>query len=764
MQKTILPQWAAYGRLYNNVPGPARGASLAGQPFLSDSLGPNARIVVEIAWGADPAGDFAVWSWTDITGTVYQNPGISFKYGRADEASKSQPATGSMTLDNSDAAYSLGGISPNWPNVKLNVPVRVRVDPNGTGFQVIFQGNVTSLEPSWDTTGNIATAKLEVGGTLQRLIQHSEDKRSAPYRYVLNQMSPVDGTQREAQVYYPLNEGALARSGAAAVGTGTATVASFFLTADAPSKFFGQGKLAPWLPEGFAVHKLVNLVGSIPSASVAPTFWVFDCLVTIPNAGSSDSIQMQISVDEGPVATSDVHYVLVIDTAAKQITARATVGLVDNESIPSSWEPLFDGGVHHVRMWGSQSGAVCSLVIYIDDVLAASVNSPTHVLQQPDHWTFYASGTEKQFAGHAVFYTSALWAPFGNDTQYRMLGSVSESAVDRIERLCTEDSIPLNIIGDTGSATDTAAMGQQPTAGTVTLLRECEACDQGVLYDGLSSGLEYVTRDERENADAVMIVDVGAQELFIPFNPKYNDARRINKAKASRSLGGDYTYEDAEGPLGTTSIGTYDTSITVNIDDDDNVGDFASWLVHLGTVDGYRYPTVVLNIEQNPRLASYVLALHSGSRIDLTNIHSALPTHDIGTVSLLVEGVSMNITPYSWMVTLQCSLYNPWQIITLAATTGDTTETICHLGASNSRITIGADVGATSLTVETVSGPVWTQTADDFPFYVLVGGIKTRVTNVTGASSPQTFTVDAMSLSRVALSPVEIWNPPALRL
>src|SRR5690606_37369623 len=65
---------------------------VAGVPFLVDELGDTARLRVDIAWGADPAGDPADWTWTDITRDVYDEPGITTRMGRDDEASTSQPA------------------------------------------------------------------------------------------------------------------------------------------------------------------------------------------------------------------------------------------------------------------------------------------------------------------------------------------------------------------------------------------------------------------------------------------------------------------------------------------------------------------------------------------------------------------------------------------------------------------------------------------------------------------------------------------------
>src|SRR5690606_28201336 len=127
----------------------------------------------EIAWGADVGAlTDAFWSWTDITADVRQEPGLSWSLGRNDEASTANPATLTMELDNSGGKYSLGGESPNWPYVRRNAPVRVRVDlGDGKGYTTLFLGYAVGWEPAWNMRGAAPTVRLEAAGTLRRLLQ-----------------------------------------------------------------------------------------------------------------------------------------------------------------------------------------------------------------------------------------------------------------------------------------------------------------------------------------------------------------------------------------------------------------------------------------------------------------------------------------------------------------------------------------------------------------------------------------------------------------
>jgi hypothetical protein len=134
------------------------------------------------------------------------------------------------------------------------------------------------------------------------------------------------------------------------------------------------------------------------------------------------------------------------------------------------------------------------------------------------------------------------------------------------------------------------------------------------------------------------------------------------------------------------------------------------------------------------------------------------------TVSLLVQGMTWTITQFLLSVSANCSPYEPWRVVQLAQTSGDTAEFLCHLNTSGSSLTAGVDAGATSLSVQTPSGPLWSTDADDVPFTVSVGGIPVTVTAVSGSSSPQTFTVTGVTKVLPVGSSVSVWQETALSL
>jgi hypothetical protein len=82
---------------------------------------------------------------------------------------------------------------------------------------------------------------------------------------------------------------------------------------------------------------------------------------------------------------------------------------------------------------------------------------------------------------------------------------------------------------------------------------------------------------------------------------------------------------------------------------------------------------------------------------------------------------------------------------------------------AGSQLAAGVSATATSLSVATTLGPLWTTDPVHFPFNAQLGGEVVRVTSITGATSPQTFTVvrsvNGVVKPQTASTPVSLANP-----
>ena len=247
-----------------------------------------------------------------------------------------------------------------------------------------------------------------------------------------------------------------------------------------------------------------------------------------------------------------------------------------------------------------------------------------------------------------------------NDALIAHIGDYATPTPDgRLARLCAENRIPLAQYGTGASLGSIDQMGPQLVAPLLDLLHEAETVDQGQLWDGRTAGLSYTSRRKRAQG-AGQTINATFERLTEDFKPVDDDQRTRNRVTVTRLHGTTVTSEDVTGPLGTAAIGFYDDSVTVNCCYDLHVAKFAAWFVDLGTVPGYRYPTVTLDLLAAPELAPAVLDLIPGNRVVITNLDTTLAGFPDSSVSLIVEGIAHELTTRSWKATFRCSPYAPW--------------------------------------------------------------------------------------------------------
>lgn len=712
------------------------------------------RLMVEVAWGADLSADPDTWVWSDITTDVRAEPGISTRLGRSDESSKANPAELSVVLDNTTAAYSLSGRSENYPYVRKNTPVRVRVDP-GSGFETVFFGGATGWSPSWDSmTGTVPVVTLSASGTLRRLSQGSDTTISPIRRYLVNEPDVVS--------YWPCEEGAAATFLPAAVGSNPMLFSGIADLASCTDYPASQPLPTTNGNAGQGGSYYANVDTYTPAADYSQG--VRMCFTLPSNGLSNEAVILQLEFTGGTVGIMQLMYktgqVLEIRAYSPGYTsllasANATFntdgipGLVSLEMFQASGTVHF--GLNFLGLGATNYGSIPG-----DPSFSGSLGLISTVKIDPS-----AVCPGVGFGHVAVLKARSATDPL-TDTYLQLNGYPNETITSgRLQRICDENSIPLTLYGGTAdSATSVDYAGAQAIDNVVNILRRCEDQERGTLWDGLTSGLAYTTRRRQENSAAVLTVD--ASEL-VGFGPVDDDQRTRNKVTVDREGGASFIAEDVDGPMGTTAVGTYADSLTVNSYQDAAARDIAGWLVHTGTIEGYRYPTLTLNLRAVPSLAEDVLALFPGARVDVTGIDAVFDSSAEDTTSLIVEGIKHDIGPEHWTVELACSPFQAWRIGVSAATSSDTDPNLMRLVGDGSTLSSSYSAGVTSVSVTTTYG-VWTTAADDYPMYLNVGGVKVRATACSGASSPQTFTVDALPQTITSGSTVTVFEPTSLGL
>ncbi len=740
----LAPRVMAWQQRLANTPGPLTnaGSPVGGTPFLLAGL-ETASLMVEAAFGADLAGDPNVWSWIDITSDVRQADGqvIHIVIGRGDESSQTQPADCTFQLDNTSGAYSAYNPSgSHYPYVRRNTPIRVRVTlDSGANWHTRFYGFANGFTPSWDTSAHLAVVSVSASGVLRRLLQGTNPLRSAMYR-AISQTNPV--------AYWPFEENAQATTATSPL----LTVNAMTLVRGVPRFGAATGPAgAPVLAE--LPQDDTKLTGIVPVGS-SSTSWRIETAIKI----TYDTLSSGISTFDWFTEGTYTHWLIQISNTTgfyiTRIQPDGTTVFHDSNVIPASdvW--------YHISVNVTQSGGNADITFKVNGVITVSTSAAFTVgrITSVNVNPVGTGAHNTQSIGHV-----AAWAPWSSsiDTYDAFIGHAGESATTRPTRLCSEEGVSASLVGISD-----IAMGSQGTDTFLSLLRECEAADDGILYDGFSSGIASVARTSQYNGIPTLAPDMAGGQIAPPFSPVDDDQRNRNLVKVTRKDGSFATYEDSTGPLGTANIGTYDSSLTVNTSSYTGLYDRAAWEVHKGTVEGLRYPTLSLNLAATPSQVPAWLATPLLSRIDVLNVEDVATQHPPGTVSLVLEGYAESLSPFVWDIVANCSPYQPFEVFEIEGTANRG-----RLDASVSTLGAGISTADTSLSVATPSDPLWTTTATfpaDFPLDIGIEGEQVTVTAISGAASPQTFTVvrsvNGVVKTHPANAVVKLWNPGVIAL
>lgn len=728
-----------------------------GAAFLLDSLGPSGRLIVEAAFGADLTVDAGTWTWTDLSHDVRAERGVMCSLGRGDEAATSQPAKLALTLDNRDGRYARGPVSDFWPYVRRNTPVRVRVNLGQAGpggeptIYLLWQGFADSWSPDWDVTGTDATVQLSASGVLRRLKQGA-----APAVSVLRRTLPK---RSDLLAYWPGEDDVQATSIASGIPGGTPmAVAGIPAYAQADDKLFVASSKLALLADS-------TWVGNVPAYTGTKTQVRF--VLNAEDEGTYPNLLgklVTVHMTGGTVATVRVYYY-----------TDGEGGLLLSAFAPGVSSSLFTG-----TPFGAVKERPQVVSLDLEQTDAATWTWTLSYLYPGSSVYVYRTGTQAGVLGHAArvvvgdrasgamglvsighLTVRSVYDPDSGYTAYG--GYTGEYADDRIRRLCAEVGMPIEIIG-----TSLQRMGPQTAADVLTLLREAEAVDGGILHDGAGSGLRYVCRTVREARTPDLVLDVAQGQVAKSLGLVDDDAGQVNSATIKRKGGSTVKVTDFDGPLGTATIGLYEDSATLAVDSDTRIFDHAGWAVHAGTRDDYRLPQLLLDLAAHPELAVDWVNVGPSSRIDLTNVNGTRTQLDDDTIGLLVEGWKIQCDAMTWKVTANTSAASTYRVgrfapnimgVRVAAN-----EDELRAEGEGSYLASAADVAATSLSVATPTGPLWTTTVTDFPMVLDVGGRRVVATACTGTSSPQTFTVAALAARVAPGATVGLWRSPVLGL
>lgn len=617
---------------------------------------------------------------------------------------------------------------------------------------VRFTGEVSSLPAASDTTGRNQYVPIEAAGIMRRLGQGQPPTQSAIRRGILASSNLV--------AYWPCEEGENATS----ISSATAGVLPMAVSP------------APRLPE-FAAS--TEFVCSAPLPTLNATTWVgylpnYDTsagkvqarvLISTPVAGvAADEVLIRI-VGQGTGVTWDLTQLtagsmrlFAYDAAGTSVFASGAIGFANN------------GKNLRVGLSLTQNGAD---VDYTMSVLepgagAAGVFSGVAAGLTFGKCVYVATNVLGNFTDAALGHIT-----FQNDVTsifeaiQQLNAHDGERALTRIKRLSTENDVPLTYIG---AESDTTKLGYQRVQTYLDLVREAGDSDVGTVYERRGVlGVAYRTRTSIYAQASAVTLDLAKFEVGTPFQPVDDDQPVRNDITAKRKGGAEYRAVLETGPMSVLEPPDGNGRVTdtpeLSLQADSQLYDLAYWLLALGTVDQARYPNLKVDLDADAvikaGLEPAVLDLDVDDRFSVIN---AIRARIYEPIHQIVRGYTEHLGNFSHTFALNLSPSEPFDV-------GVLDDGLFRLDSGTSSLTnaLGLDTtGAVSVTTTNASD-LWAPAAGDLPQDLLVGGERITINAVSGASSPQTFTISARAVngvrkSHVAGTPVHAANPWRLGL
>lgn len=719
MRQSLIPHVTAWRWGHRNTPAPSRGSSLT----LYDA----ADRVNFTAWlfiGSD---------WVDITNRVRGPGGISGfdipSAGRPDGQTQVSPSECHFLINNRDGLFSnrnpnsiYYGLLPN------NIPFRLSL-----GDAFVFHGEVAQLPLDWDSTGTDVWVSIEAADPLRRLQQGRRKLKTPVEREILS-----DANSPLLAAYWTLTDGGSSTMAASAIGGPAMTPSLTGVTFGSDStSFLGSdplpvctgggftGSIPPYVFTGELIYRGLFGFGAV----------LIDTAVLADTFGTGAIRRWALRYRTGGGGSLSLH---AYNQANVELATSGAVSFsLDGKAVLIGVDLVQNGA--DVNYTITVRRANRSLGVY---TIVATSFTGTFVgvgtMTRPDTLVVGNGGNlSLTTVGHQLIAKDNALTINGA----ALNGNAGETAAARIGRLLAEEGIGFVLYGN---AADTAAMGPQGTDTLANLIFAAQAADQGMVFGARTApGIAYRTRASLYNQVGVTL-DYSAAHLSGQFRPVPDDQNTRNDVIARRDGGSFSRYTVDSGPRstlppGSGGAGVYDEDLSYNLYADTQTADLASERAHIGTWDEDRYPTAAVNLARAPyradvSLTAGVLALMPGSLLTVVNPLSGIVAPE--PVELIIQGYSMQITAFEVKISYNCTPYGPYRMWQIEH------NLLGHLAPDGQTMSARATAAATSLSVTTVSGKALASTsAADYPVDIMIVGERMTLTAVSGAASPQTFTV-----------------------
>ncbi|MFF9146316.1 hypothetical protein ACF1BN_15795 [Streptomyces sp. NPDC014861] len=578
-----------------------------------------------------------------------------------------------------------------------------------------LEGETPAWPPERHISGGDSVVKIAPAGILRRLGTGKKPLQSALRRAILA-AGPIE--------CWPLTDGPEAASGAPLVGTNP------MLDQGGPNArlSWGRGRIADWIEPVLQADTggSSRLDATCPASATATNGWAVDWVRV--GGGTVPGPELFHFVDSGAEGSQ---WVWTVETDPPNDRVRVNVSHADTGDGPAivniTNPGIYDGGPHHLRLQVENIAGDSYWKLLIDGAErgSGSWTEPTKPLAYIAcmYILNLMGGAPPVSTGYLTYWGANR--PPAADLYRAMLGYSAETAGERIVRVATEQGVPVGCDGDPAA---TEPLGAQKMETFLDVLETASDADLGLLLDRRDDrALLYRTRASLYSQAPVLTLDYSSG-VISELRPKDGDRLVRNEITVTRDGGSEHTAVLPEGPMSVQDppdgAGRYDEGKTLSLASDGQTVDQAWWRLHLGTVEGLRYPQVTVDCA-NPRAAPLLADILAADVGDLLRLQTLPRENGPDDIDLLIRGYTETIGAEEWKITFVCDPGDPWTVGVLNDNVLGRADTAgCILGAA-----VGpAD---TTMTLVTTKGPPWITTAlrpGQFPLDLRIGGERVRVT------------------------------------
>lgn len=620
----------------------------------------------------------------------------------------------------------------------------------------VFAGEISEWPQERDVTGGDRVVSIEASGIRRRLAQRGSLSRSALYNFTLN----ADGiAQKNPFVYWPLEGGQMTGLDNLDI-MGTTSRLSF----NQPNAGVSVGKIS-WgadtsRPGSYRAPTITGggSLNAILEPATDGVAWAVQWQQRLNYREGTTSTFQTLSLPGGGEITVTTGQSAESVTFAVGLAAPGVAGIIMSHDFDSP---------EQVDEWHTLAVSAevlpsfpfdTTFFLYVDGV-AVDSHDEIGLLLAPLTYIGFASLPDSSgdiSIGHVTVYSGDLgaWDFLGAETAAQ--GYPGDAPVWRAYRLSTEYDFDLIWYASEFifATTDGRPMGSQRVAPLASLLDDCEIVDGGLLYEQ-KTGPGIVFRDLMLmlSRTPFLTLDMGtSKHLSPPLKATTDDRGVVNSATAQRADGGEWTFEQNDGPLGTApvgegGIGEYPKSITFNAQLETDLPDLAAWAVAKGTIDQERYPGVRVELHRpsvygTSGLLAKLRDLDPGELITLDGLESQ---YVYDAPDTLVLGIRGHLNKFAHTLTLNTVPGEVYRTLTIGSTAGASSE-FSRLDSNSTWIDEDLDATETGVTIEVdVGSAFWVNSTDHaahFPFDIVIGGEQMTVTACTAPSGQnQTMTV-----------------------